>query len=78
MVQSLRYKAFMSGVFFLVIALLFLPFYSNLMAIIRDRAIVMPNVGGMLGTLMLLLVYIYSSFKYNLYRTRKALETDEE
>lgn len=78
MVQSLRYKAFVSGVFFLVIALLFLPVFSIIVDSVRGRSLGMPDVGGMLGTLFLLLLYTYISFKYNLYRTRKALETDEE
>jgi uncharacterized membrane protein len=78
MVQSLRYKAFVSGVFFLVIALLFLPVFSIIVASVRGTNIGMPDAGGMLGALFLLLIYTYASFKYNLYRTRKALETDEE
>ncbi|MER2999403.1 hypothetical protein [Pontibacter populi] len=78
MVQSLRYKAFVSGVFFLVIALLFLPVFSIIVDSVRGRSLGMPDAGGMLGALFLLLIYTYASFKYNLYRTRKALETDEE
>ena len=78
MVQSLRYRSFVSGVFFLVIALLCLPFYSNIYTLLESKSIKMPDVGGMLGTLTLLLVYIYGSFKYNLYNMRKTLEADEE
>jgi hypothetical protein len=78
MVQNLRYRSFVSGVFFLVIALLCLPFYSNIYTLLKSKSIKMPDVGGMLGTLMLLLVYIYGSFKYNLHNMRKALEADEE
>ena len=78
MVQSLRYKAFMSGVFYLVVAFLWLPFYSNIFTFLRDSSMGMPDIGGMLGALMLLLIYTYASFKYNLYRARKALEADEE
>ncbi|WP_276498764.1 hypothetical protein [Pontibacter litorisediminis] len=78
MVQSLRYKAFVSGVFFLVMALLWLPFFSIVLALVRGRSIGMPDAGGMLGALFLLLVYICISFKYNLYYTRKAPEADEE
>lgn len=78
MVQNLRYKSFVSGVCFLVVGLLMLPFYSNLYNLLVSRSIKMSDVGGMLGALTLLLVYIYASFKYNLYHTRKALETDEE
>jgi hypothetical protein len=78
MVQHLRCKAFVSGVYFLVIALLLLPFYSNMYTLLVNESIKMPDVGGMLGALTLLLVYIYASFKYNLYHTRKTLEADEE
>ncbi|WP_162428505.1 hypothetical protein [Pontibacter pudoricolor] len=78
MVQSLRYKAFVSGVFFLVIALLFLPVFSIIVGFAEGKSIEMPDVGGMLGALFLLLIYTYLSFKYNLHRTRRALETDEE
>ncbi|MBC5776000.1 hypothetical protein H8S95_18130 [Pontibacter sp. KCTC 32443] len=78
MVQNLRYKSFMSGVYFLAIGLLFLPFYSNIYTLLMSKSIKMPDVGGMLGALTLLLVYTYASFKYNLHITRKALETDEE
>jgi hypothetical protein len=78
MVQNLRYKAFMNGVFYLVVALLWLPFYTNIAAMIIGKSMGMPDMGGMLGALALLLVYTYVSFKYNLLRTRKALETDEE
>ncbi len=78
MVQNLRYKAFVSGVFFLVIALLFLPVISIIVASVRGREIGMPDAGGMLGALFILLIYTYISFRYNLYRTRKSLETDEE
>ncbi|WP_165838212.1 hypothetical protein [Pontibacter arcticus] len=78
MVQSLRYKAFVSGVFFLVIGLLLLPFYSNVYTYLMSQSIKMPDVGGMLGALLLLLAYIYGSFKYNLHVVRKKLETDEE
>jgi hypothetical protein len=78
MVQSLRYKAFVSGVYYLVIGLVMLPFYFNLYTLFVRQSIRMPDVGGMLGALILLLVYIYGSFRYNLYQTRKALETDAE
>lgn len=78
MVQNLRYKSFMSGVCFLVIALLSLPFIYNIDAFVTGESAKMPNVGGMLGAPMLLLVYIYSSFKYNLHYMRKKLELDEE
>ena len=78
MVQNLRYKSFMSGVFLLVMGLLWLPFYSNIMHVLRSENLSMPDGGGMLGALMLLLIYTYASFRYNLYRTRKALEADEE
>ncbi|MEJ8758626.1 hypothetical protein WG947_16545 [Pontibacter sp. H259] len=78
MVQTLRYKSFVSGVWFLVIGLLLLPFYSNLYTLLMSQSVKMPDVGGMLGALTLLLVYIYVSFKYNLHHTRRALETDEE
>jgi hypothetical protein len=78
MVQQLRYKAFMSGVYFLVMGLLLLPFYSNLYTLLVNGSMKMPDVGGMLGALTLLLAYICISFKYNLHHTRKALEADEE
>ncbi|MEJ8803626.1 hypothetical protein [Pontibacter sp. H249] len=78
MVQNLRYKAFVSGVFFLIMAILWLPVFGSIMALIRGKSIGMPDAGGMLGALFLLLLYTYLSFKYNLYRTRKALEADEE
>lgn len=78
MVQYMRYKAFVSGVYFLVIALLLLPFYSNIYTLLVNKSMGMPDVGGMFGALSLLLVYIYISFKYNLNHTRKALEADEE
>jgi hypothetical protein len=78
MVQNLRYKAFVSGVFFLVIALLLLPVFSSIVALLEGNSIVMPDVGGMLGALFMLLFYTYLSFKYNLHRIRRALETDEE
>lgn len=78
MVQNLRYKAFVSGVFFLIMAILWLPLFSIVVATIRGRSIGMPDSGGMFGALFLLLIYTYASFKYNLHRTRKALETDEE
>lgn len=78
MVQSLRYKSFVSGVCFLVMALLLLPFYANIYRLIMSKSIEMPDVGGMLGTLTLLLAYIYGSFRYNLHYMRKKLAADEE
>ncbi|NDK56789.1 hypothetical protein [Pontibacter fetidus] len=78
MVQHLRYKAFVSGVFFLVMAILWLPVFSIIVAAVSGNSVKTPDVGGMLGALLLLLLYTYISFKYNLHRTRKALDTDEE
>lgn len=78
MVQLLRYQAFMSGVFYLVIGLLWLPFYSNAFGLLQGKELSMPDIGGMLGALSLLLVYTYGSFRYKLHQTRKALEANEE
>ncbi|GHA67117.1 hypothetical protein [Pontibacter akesuensis] len=78
MVQSLRYKSLVSGVYFLVVALLLLPFYANIYTLIMGKNSIMPDVGGMLGTLLLLLAYIYGSFRYNLHYMRKKLTADAE
>lgn len=78
MVQHLRYQAFMLGVFYLIVGLLMLPLFTNIIRLLEGRAIGMPDVNGMLGTLALLLTYTYISFRYKLHQTRKALEADEE
>ncbi|MHC2990070.1 hypothetical protein OB13_00115 [Pontibacter sp. HJ8] len=78
MVLALRYQSFVTGVFYLVMGLLWLPFFSNIAGLLSGHALRMPDVGGMLGALALLLGYTYASFRYRLYRTRRALETDEE
>lgn len=78
MVQHIRYQAFMTGVFYLIIALLLLPFFTNVYGLLRGKELSVPDVGGMFGATVMLLVYTYLFFKINLYRTRKALETDAE
>lgn len=78
MVRHLRYQAFMNGVFYLIIGILMLPLFYNAFRLLRGATIEMPDIGGMLGALMLLLIYTYGSFRYKLHQTRKALEADAE
>ncbi|WP_299991078.1 hypothetical protein [uncultured Pontibacter sp.] len=78
MVQHLRYQAFMTGVFYLIVGILMLPLFYNVFRLLRWASIGMPDIGGMLGALALLLFYTYISFRYKLHQVRKALETDAE
>ncbi|MDX5417843.1 MAG: hypothetical protein LPK09_01410 [Hymenobacteraceae bacterium] len=78
MVQHLRHQAFMTGVFYLIVGLLMLPVFTNALELVRGREFGMPDVGGMLGALTLLLFYTYSYFRIKLHQVRKELEADEE
>ena len=78
MVQHLRYQAFMLGVLFLIVGLLMLPLFTNVVRLLEGKAAGMPDVGGMLGALSLLLFYTYIYLRIRLHQVRKALETDEE
>lgn len=78
MVQHVRYQAFMTGVFYLIVGLLMLPLFTNVVRLLEGKTSGMPDVGGMWGALALLLFYTYASFKYKLHQIRKALEADEE
>lgn len=78
MVQHLRYQAFMTGVLYLIVGILMLPLFTNAVKLLEGSTLGMPDIGGMLGALALLLFYTYASFKYKLHQTRKALETDAE
>ncbi|GGG31554.1 hypothetical protein GCM10011323_38670 [Pontibacter amylolyticus] len=78
MVQHVRYQAFMTGVLYLIVGLLLLPLFTNIVRLLEGRAIGMPDVGGMLGALALLLVYTYGYFRVRLHQIQKSLEADEE
>ncbi|MDO6392359.1 hypothetical protein Q4E40_19650 [Pontibacter sp. BT731] len=78
MVQHLRYQAFMNGVYYLIVGILMLPFFYNVFRLLRGASIGMPDIGGMLGALALLLFYTYLSFRYKLHQTRKSLAADAE
>lgn len=78
MVKNIRYKSFVKGVYYLLIAILLLPVLSNISNLILGREVRMPDLGGMLAVVNLLLFYIYASFKYNLYALNKKLEMHEE
>ncbi|MCP2045706.1 hypothetical protein [Pontibacter sp. HSC-36F09] len=78
MVQHVRYQSFMTGVLYLIVGLLMLPLFTNIVRLLEGRAIGMPDVGGMLGALALLLFYTYIYLRIRLHHIRKALEADEE
>jgi hypothetical protein len=78
MVQLIRYQSFMRGVRVLAIALLLLPFFSNLSRWLQGKPYGIVDLGGMLAVLNLLLVYIIFIFKLNLYLARKKFSTHEE
>ncbi|PVY37134.1 hypothetical protein [Pontibacter virosus] len=78
MVQHLRYQAFMTGVYYLIVGILMLPLFTNVIRLLEGKAMGMPDVGGMLGALSLLLFYTYIYFRIRLHQIRKALEADEE
>jgi hypothetical protein len=78
MVQLIRYQSFMRGVKILAIALLLLPFFTNLFRWMQGKPYGLADLGGMLAVLNLLLGYIFLIFRINLFLARKKFSANEE
>ena len=62
---SLRLRSIARGVIVTVSAMALLPFYANLPALIVERNITLPDVGGNMAVCTLLLVYANVAYAYN-------------
>ncbi len=62
MYLTLRLKATIHGIRFIFIAILMLPLFSNLTALFLDKVIGVPDIGGNLAVVTLLLVYANGAY----------------
>lgn len=74
MYQNLRMKATFHGIRFIFIAILFLPAFSLLRSLLTDTPLRLPDIGGNMAVVTLMLTYANASY----YIMKRKLKKDEE
>ncbi len=67
MMQTLRYKSFVYGVYMFAFAILAFPFLSNIINMIIGRPFQLKDIGGQIATLNLLLFCILAVFRVRVF-----------
>ncbi len=78
MVQLLRLKSFVHGVYLMIVLSLSWPLLSNLSSFVQGRDLIPKTLGGLSTTTNFLLFYVYCSFRVRKYLEKKKLADAHE